>query len=116
MLADLECGDTPTILVCNKADQLEQLPQNVPDDTVYISAKHGDGIDTMLLKITEILDQSIVHTTAQIPYDKMDLLNFLHANGNVLSEEYTETGLIVTFELDAADYGTFLSKMPAQTP
>lgn len=108
VLADLECGDTPTVLVCNKADLLQERPHTVPEDTVYICAKTGEGIDEMLSKITAILDRSTVRSEELIPYIKMELLNFLHANGKVNSEEYTENGLNVSFELENADYGMFM--------
>lgn len=105
VLADLECGDTPTVMVYNKADLLADKPKNPPENTVYLCAKTGEGIDDMLRKITDILDKSTVREQISIPYTKMDALNFIHANGKVTSEEYTETGLDVAFELDGADYG-----------
>ncbi len=111
VLADLECGDTPTILVCNKADLLPEKPQNVPEDVVYISARSGEGIDLMLQKITDILDESVVKQEIVLPYAKMSLLSFIHEHGKVVSEEYREDGLFVAFELEKADYGIFLHEL-----
>lgn len=108
VLADLGCGDTPTILVCNKADKLPEVPAHLPDNTVYLCAKTGEGVDRMLDLLTQILDQSTVKSELELPYTRMELLNFLHANGKVVEEKYTETGLKVAFELDNADYGVLM--------
>lgn len=108
VLADLGCGDTPTILVCNKADKLPEAPAHTSENTVYLCAKTGEGVDRMLKLLTNILDQSTVRSELELPYTKMDLLHFLHANGKVTEEKYTETGLKIAFELDNADYGILM--------
>ncbi len=108
VLADLECGDTPTILVCNKADLLSVKPAHVSEDVVYVCAKTGEGIGEMLQKITDILDESVVKDAVLLPYAKMNLLSFIHEHGRVVSEEYREDGLFAAFELEKADYGVLM--------
>ena len=57
-LADLGIEDKPTITVLNKIDQLEGLAPNPGDypNPVFISAREGDGLDTLLETVAGTLD------------------------------------------------------------
>ena len=46
LLGELGCAEIPQIHVLNKAD-LVDIPKNNDPDTVWISAKHGDGLDAL---------------------------------------------------------------------
>ncbi|MBQ3496918.1 MAG: GTPase HflX, partial [Oscillospiraceae bacterium] len=56
-----------------------------------ISAKTGEGLDTLLRAIDRTLDKGTRRVTLHIPYDKGALLDTLYREAKVESVEYSET-------------------------
>lgn len=99
LLADLGCGGIPVINVLNKADTVDyNIPEN--DTTVCISAKTGAGIDRLLELIAKNLPESAKKMKLLIPYDKAGFSAEIRVLGKVLSEEYTETGILTEALVD----------------
>ena len=91
LIAQLGAESTPCIRVYNKCDVCAGLlPRE--RNAVCISAKTGEGIDDLLRMISEILGRSLHHAVFLIPYDKGALVQLLHDEASVLSQEYAETG------------------------
>lgn len=111
LLADIGAGDKPTLFAFNKADEMEEdtnfvsLTGGAP--FIEISAKNGINIEKLLGEIEEILPGKKKKVTLLIPFSKGNILSFLHSNHTVLSEEYSETGTIITCMLDAPTYAKF---------
>ncbi|MBQ0041786.1 MAG: GTPase HflX [Lachnospiraceae bacterium] len=98
-LDELEAGDIPRIYILNKSDLIEKkisAPVRVNDNIVYVSTKTGDGIDELLSMISEQLYGDAEEITALVPYSAGDVLNRLHKNAQVLSEEYAPEGTLIT--------------------
>ncbi|MBR1832668.1 MAG: GTPase HflX [Ruminiclostridium sp.] len=99
LLADLGCGGIPVINVLNKADSVDyKISEN--DTTVCISAKTGAGIDRLLELIAKNLPESAKKMKLMIPYDKAGFSAEIRVLGKVLSEEYTENGILTEALVD----------------
>ncbi len=102
ILNDLGAGDIPRIYVLNKCDALSEKPDTEElkgfddKDRIIISALTGEGIDTLLERIEELLYSKDVKMDLLIPYEKGALANMLHTEAVVLSEEYTPEGISVS--------------------
>lgn len=97
LLNELGCEEIPTLTVFNKIDKVEKLTiMPSGEDIVCISAGKGEGIDTLLAKITEKLSETISKLTLLIPYDKGHLIDFIMKNGKINSQDYENDGTKVS--------------------
>lgn len=97
MILTLGAGDTPRLEAYNKCDVMVTDIRPRGENIVEISAKTGQGIDTLLNKIEESLSSSKKKVTLQVPYDKAGLVETLHREGVVTDTRYLEECI----ELDA---------------
>jgi GTP-binding protein HflX len=98
-IKELDCLETPVITVLNKIDKENvKLPypiDSIARKTVNISAKTGEGIDKLLSEIEKLLQASRNRIKVLIPYNDGYLLNMLHGQCEILSEEHTGEGVLV---------------------
>ena len=99
LLNDLGCAEIPQIHVLNKADLVDQPMHNDPD-TVWISAKTGDGTEALLRAISLALPQTARRMTLCIPYSEGSFLQTLRNEGKIFREEYTADGTLVEVMVD----------------
>ena len=99
LLDDLGCAEIPQIHVLNKAD-LVDIPKQSDDENVWISAKHGDGLDALLTAIVHRLPQTAKRMKLCIPYAEGSFLQTLREEGKLFSEEYTAEGTLVDVLVD----------------
>lgn len=96
-LAGLGIEDKPIITVYNKID----LAGNViikdlkAEKTVRISAKTGEGVNTLLQTIGEVLREGKYYLETVIPYDDAGRVAEIRRVGELLFEEYTPEGIAV---------------------
>ncbi len=90
LITELNAWETPRLEVFNKCDLLEGdiLPRG--EDAVAISARTGEGMEDLLGKLRQRLDQGAHHVKLAIPYDKGGLLDLLHREAKVEKVEYGE--------------------------
>lgn len=90
---------SPILSVFNKCDLLgiENFPGT--PERVYISAKTGQGIPTLLQRIEETLNLLPVQKKLILPFSESALAARIRRDCHVLSEEYTENGLVLEAEL-----------------
>ena len=108
LLAELGAAGKPTIYVYNKCDLgiSSELPSYIannedPDRVVCaISAKSGEGIDTLLEKVEEIIHQGKSKVTFVIPNSEQGALNILYKNATVESVDYGYEGVTVVATVD----------------
>lgn len=88
-------GDTiPMLTAANKCD-CAAAENILPDERpVFISAKTGYGLDTLLQRIAESLRQTQRRVRLSVPYADAGVLNTVRQKGRVFSEEYTEHGIL----------------------
>ncbi len=90
LITELNAWETPRLEVFNKCDLLEGdiLPRG--EDAVAISARTGEGMEDLLGKLRQRLDQGAYHVKLAIPYDKGGLLDLLHREAKMEKVEYGE--------------------------
>jgi GTP-binding protein HflX len=103
ILAELGAAEIPVVNIFNKADLADYpIPEKQGgtavsydrnDNTVYISAKSGDGFERLLAVIAATLPATARRMKLLLPFDKAGLGAKIRVNGKVFAEEYTESGL-----------------------
>lgn len=93
VLREIGAGDKRVVLAFNKIDlatdqsHLNSLRQQFPD-AVFISVKTGEGIDTLLHRIHELIFDRVTRLSLKLPMDRFDLLSLAHQEGKVLREDF----------------------------
>ncbi len=116
ILAELGVGETPTILVLNKADKLvpagrDHRPESLADlqyvaakvhpqtsglaDAVVVSALQRWGLHSLLAKMEEVLTRSWSDIRACLPYAASELVSLVHEWGVVKAERYEAQGIAI---------------------
>jgi len=101
LLAELGCEETPHIYVLNKCDKGEpeiKLPSDVPQ--VRISAINRTGFDELLSLVAANLPETLRKMKLLIPYSQTGLTGKIRENGRIISEEYSENGVITEALVD----------------
>ncbi len=101
LLQSLGCEDRPIITVLNKCDLCESTDfQQEFENCVKISAKTGEGIDSLLSEIEKNLPLRIRRIKLLIPFANAGLINDIRTKGVLHSEEYTADGIEVEATVD----------------
>ena len=101
VIAELGASDKPRLYVFNKVDSFETIPTAISErDTVFVSAKTGYGIETLLELIEAKLSESKKTCNILIPYDKQALVNAIYGEYSVKSTDYTAQGTLIVADLD----------------
>jgi GTP-binding protein HflX len=100
VFAEIGAADVPELVIINKADAadpmvLARLRQREPH-SVVVSARTGEGIAEALALIEGELPRPGVEFTALLPYDRGDLINRIHQQGEISSMEHTGEGTLVS--------------------
>jgi GTP-binding protein HflX len=96
VVADHHGEPPPELLVVNKVDAagdlaLAKLRHALPG-AVFVSARTGDGIDTLRSRMAELAAPTDTAVDVLIPYDRGDLVARVHADGRVQQEEHNSVG------------------------
>ena len=102
-------GDLPELLVFNKTDLSDEPARLAAEHpgSVAISARTGEGVDDLLLRIGDRLRSLMPAVEMFVPYDRGDVLAALHRSGEVLSETADERGVTVSARIDPTEIGRF---------
>ncbi len=107
VFADIPGTDEiPELIALNKADladsgDLAALRTRYPG-AVAVSARTGEGIEELRDRIAELLPRPTVRVEVLVPYSRGDLISRAHATGEVIEEEHTGTGTVLTALVDQA--------------
>lgn len=102
VLAELDCGGIPQLVVYNKCDRAKGL--SLFDSlAVCTSAVTGAGLAVLLARIDDALSSRVRRLAVQLPYDKLGLAAPMRDSGTVLKEEYREDGVYFEGVVRAAD-------------
>ena len=108
IIEELGAKDTPILYVYNKCDAIEGVAYVASAaDTVFVSARTGDGIDTLLRRIDDLVQASKQPCTLHFPYDKQGELNQLYQAYSVQSVDYLDDGVRVQVLLDTKGLGRY---------
>ena len=91
LIRELKADHIPCLRVYNKCDLAFSGALPREKDSVYISAKTGEGINRLLQAVDEKLDKGTRRVTIHLPYDKAGLLDGLYREAKVENVEYGET-------------------------
>ena len=96
VITEIGGAEIPEIIAINKVDAAD--PDVVMEilrkekNSFAFSARTGFGIEGLVRAIEKSLPHPNVEINALIPYDRGDLVSAVHERGEILSEEYVETG------------------------
>ena len=109
-LRQLEVKDKVMITVYNKLDRIAEpvrLKDMSADYQVRISAKNGDGLDTLMDTLSQVLRSQRVYLEKTYGYHEAGKIQRIRRSGRLLSEEYAEDGIRVKAYVPAALYAEF---------
>ena len=98
--------DVPELIVLNKTDladavTLAALRTGLPG-AVAVSARTGEGIEELRARIEQMLPHPQVSIDVVVPYSRGDLVSRVHAEGEIDTVDYVETGTHVVARVGAA--------------
>ena len=97
-LAGLNVKEKPVIAVFNKMDEVREdviLRDLAASKTVRISAKSGEGIESLIKGICDTLKDMQKLVKLLIPYSESALAAKIRRVGQIISEEYLEEGILL---------------------
>ena len=97
-LRELGAVGKPVITLFNKQDktETEQIRDLKADHTLKISAKTGEGLEEFKELLGELLSEGMIYVERVFPYQEAGKIQLIRERGQLLSEEYTEAGIVVT--------------------
>ncbi len=107
-LKQLGIADKVIVTVFNKTDLLEReviLKDLRADYQVKISARTGDGMETLLKTLEEILRAQKVYLEKTYAYREAGRIQEIREYGELLEEEYTDEGIRVKAYVPAEVFG-----------
>lgn len=96
-LEKLNAAHKPMISALNKIDLLPP-PGAVPPEMndlstpVPISARTGEGLSELLVKVESMLEQRMARMSVLIPYEQGELVDLFHRRGLIQEEDHTANG------------------------
>lgn len=109
ILMSLGLQEKTHILVCNKIDCCEEMPIFSAalqyQHKCYISCKTGEGIEQLLSELKHLATSESITLELHLPFDESQgqKMALAHQYGQVLSEQYDETGAVVEVQLPMPD-------------
>lgn len=106
-LRELEVLGKKVITLLNKQDLAPevQIRDLQADYTLKISAKTGEGLDSLKLLLEKLLAEEQIYVERLFPYQEAGKLQLIRRHGQLLSEEYTENGIAVKARVPMEIYG-----------
>lgn len=101
VLSSLGCEEIPQLTVYNKCDT--QTGILFDKSALAVSAKTGQGLQSLILKIQELLSARMASIEVLLPYDKTALSAAARESGRVWEEEYRADGIYLKALVKAED-------------
>ena len=109
VLGQIGASDIPTVTVFNKIDvvadddsgELEHM-RELYEDALFVSAKTGQGIDTLSSRLSREIESRYKQISVCIPYDMGRYVTIAHEQGTILAQRYEEDGIYMGLRLNAA--------------
>jgi GTP-binding protein HflX len=114
VMGEVGADKVAELLVVNKTDSADEetllrLKRAWPD-AVFVSARSGAGIEDLQAAIAERLPRPAVDLWVLLPYDRGDLVAWIHRRGQVLDTRHTDEGSELHVRVDeqiAAELASF---------
>ncbi len=105
VLDSLSLNEKKIILVCNKVDICEEIPvfsaMTRYSDRCLVSCHTGEGMNTLIELLEKLSSESDTLLQLEVPYNEAQggVVSKAHQYGQVLKEEYGETGVQLEVKL-----------------
>ncbi len=106
-LQDVGVENVTTLNVYNKADLADIRYPEVNDDSIWLSAKEGEGLDELIELIKTRIFGQYITCKLLIPFDRGDLVSYLNDRTSVKNTAYEEDGTLMTVEMDVTERSKF---------
>lgn len=112
-LRQLEADQIPTLTVLNKTDAIDEAEDVIRldlvgfGDSLAISAQTGQGVDTLLVQIEQLLQKQLIPMKLHLPYANAQLTWLLHKEAIIDLENHEDTGTYFEARLPAHLVSTF---------
>ena len=108
-LAELGCSETAQIKLFNKVDALEdkdkiKYVRNKYDNAILISAARGINISEVNKKLIEFYENNHKQKNITLNATQSKIISQIHSMANVLSIEYIDDKVEITFKANKANY------------
>ncbi|MFP4310745.1 MAG: GTPase HflX [Nitriliruptoraceae bacterium] len=109
VLREIGADQRPQQLVLNKIDAAEadvvaalarRIEVELGQEPVCVSARTGEGVEALVERILARLPSQRYRVHGLVPYARQDLVAMAHRRGEVVAEEHTETGTLLTADVD----------------
>ena len=96
VLEEIGAADKNILVVFNKTDLVggkhflflkKKLMLEYPD-SIFISAKNGEGMDKLVEKMSEFVIKKSVVITLEVPVELSKLISFIYDNAEVMEEDF----------------------------
>ncbi|HYD49913.1 MAG TPA: GTPase HflX [Terriglobales bacterium] len=96
VLAEVEAGDAPRLLVLNKADKIDaarqaELRQQYPE-ALLMSARSAADISALRERIIDYFERDMVEEEIVVPFSQQKLVSTIYESCRVLRETFDEEG------------------------
>ncbi|HMJ78305.1 MAG TPA: GTPase HflX [Iamia sp.] len=104
VLDEIDAGEVPELICFNKRDVTEEWKRLVDrhPGSVAVSGRTGEGFDDLLLAISDRLRSLTSSVELLVPFARGDVMAEVHREGEVISEEATDDGMLLRARLDDA--------------
>lgn len=102
-LTDVGVENVPSINVFNKSDLAAVRYPKVKGNSIWLSAKNGEGLDELVELIKSFVFDQYVTCKLLVPFDKGDVVAYLNEHANVKKVDYEEEGTLMVVEMLAND-------------
>lgn len=98
-LTDVGVENVPSINVYNKSDLADVPYPRVKGNSIWLSAKNGEGLDELIAMIKKFVFDQYVTCKVLLPFDRGDLVAYLNDQANVKKVDYEEEGTLMVVEM-----------------
>ena len=109
-LHELEVQGKKTITLFNKVDvgAAIRMRDSMVDHTLKVSAKTGDGLDELKALLGKILSEEQIYVEKLFGYQEAGKIQLIREYGQLLSEEYTDSGIMVKARVPQEIHGKIM--------
>jgi len=111
-LEEIGAAGKPIITALNKIDRLTDRDAVLAGtstftNSVAVSALTGEGLDTLLARVEEVLEEQMVWLEVLIPYQLGQLVDLFHRRGLIEQEEHMDAGTYIAGRVPRELVGRF---------
>ena len=97
VLTDVDAQNVPELIVLNKVDIADPIVvdrlRNAQRETAVVSARTGEGIDELMVRVAELIPTPSIRLSLVVPYSRGEIVSRLHrSDAEILSTEHGEDG------------------------